>query len=261
MSDLGTVRTRSEEHMLIIEVDRQQKRNALTPTLIEDLARALTRLEDEAGLWVGVVTFAGDHMTAGLDLPLFAGSFATGKSTIGDGGLVDPFGLGRRSTKPVVMAVQGAIYTVGIEMLLAADIVIAADSAKLCQLEPKRGLAVLGGAAHRYVERAGWGNAMYHLLRADVFDAETALRLGFVQEVVPHGTQAERAIEVAREIMQCAPKATRWIKRNALAYEQEGEAAAIAMIPDMMRDTAGSADAQEGLRAFIEKRAAVFTGN
>lgn len=260
MSDPGTVHARTEGHILIIEVDRQQKRNALTPMLIEDLARALTRLEDNADLWVGVVTFAGDHMTAGLDLPLFLGNFAAGKSTIGSG-LVDPFGLGRRSTKPVVMAVQGAIYTVGIEILLAADIVIAADSAKLCQMEPKRGLSVFGGGVHRYVERAGWGNAMYHLLRADVFDASTALRLGFVQEVVPHGTQVGRAIEVAREITQCAPRATRWIKRNALAYEQEGEAAAIAMIPEMMRDTAGSSDAQEGLRAFVEKRAAVFTGN
>ena len=70
MSDPGTVHARTEGHILIIEVDRQQKRNALTPMLIEDLARALTRLEDNADLWVGVVTFAGDHMTAGLDLPL-----------------------------------------------------------------------------------------------------------------------------------------------------------------------------------------------
>lgn len=259
MSGLGEVRTSVEGRVLVMEVDRREKANAFTPHLIEEMGRALTKLEDDDDLWVGALSFAGDHMTAGLDLPLFSDWFAEGRMTVGDN-LVDPFGLGRRSTKPVVMAVQGSIYNVGIEMLLAADIVIAADSAKLCQLEPKRGLAVFGGAAHRYVERAGWGNAMYHLLRADVFDAQEALRLGFVQEVVPHGTQAHRAAEIAQEIALCAPKAIRWIKTNSRTYVQEGEAAVIAMIPEMMRETSRSPDAAEGLRAFRERRAPVFTG-
>jgi enoyl-CoA hydratase/carnithine racemase len=158
------------------------------------------------------------------------------------------------------MAVQGAVYTIGIEMLLAADIVIAADSSRFCQLEPKRGLAVFGGAAFRYVQRAGWGNAMYHLLRADVFDAAEALRLGFVQEVTAHGEQKARAMALAQEISQIAPGALRWIKRAALAYVEGGEQASIDMIPEMMRATSGSADAAEGLRSFIEKREPVFTG-
>lgn len=259
MTQDGEVRTIVHGRVLEIEFDRRAKRNAFTPELMTDLAKALTRLEEDDELWVGLVRFAGEHMTAGLDLPRFVGRFAGGERSIEDG-LVDPFGLGRRSTKPVVMAVQGAAYTVGIEIMLAADIVIAADSTRLCQLEPKRGLAVFGGGAHRYVERAGWGNAMYHLLRPDVFDAETAHRLGFVQEVVPHGTQGARAMEIAQEIALVAPKAVRWIKRNALAYLQEGEDAAIAMIPEMMRDTAGSQDAAEGVRAFIERRDPVFTG-
>ena len=259
MSDEGEVRIRKDGRLLVIEVDRERKRNALTPELLKSLAEALTQLDDDPEAWVGVVTFAGNHMTAGLDLPRFAGRFAKGESTA-DPALVDPFGLGRRSTKPVVIAVQGAVYTIGIELMLAADIVIAADSAQFCQLEPKRGLAVFGGANLRYIDRAGWGNAMYHLLRADTFDAATAYRIGFVQEVVPHGTQAERAIAVGHEVAQCAPRALAWIKKNSLTYVQEGEAAAIAMIPEMMRDTAGSPDAAEGLRAFFEKRDPVFTG-
>lgn len=66
-------------------------------------------------------------------------------------------------------AVQGMTYTIGIEIALAGDIVVAASDLRMCQLEPRRGLAPLGGATVRYVQRAGWGNAMYHLLLADDF--------------------------------------------------------------------------------------------
>lgn len=259
MSDLGEVRTSVDGRVLKIEVDREAKRNAFTPMLLTALGDALTTLENDDDLWVGLVTFAGNHMTAGLDLPLFGEAFTSGKPSYQEG-KIDPFGLRTRSTKPVVMAVQGAIFTVGIEILLAADIVIAADSSKLCQMEPKRGLAVLGGANYRYIDRAGWGNAMYHLLRADTFDAQTAFRLGFFQEVVPLGEQRGRALAVAQEVAANAPLALRWMKRNSLTYILEGEQAAIDQIPEMMRATAGSADAAEGLRAFQEKRPAVFTG-
>ena len=81
--------------------------------------------------------------------------------------------------------------------MLASDIVVASEDCRFCQLEPKRGLAVFGGAHVRYVQRAGWGNAMYHLLRADEFDATRAKDLGFVQEVVPVGYQVSRALEIA----------------------------------------------------------------
>ena len=76
----------------------------------------------------------------------------------------DAFALRRICSKPIVMAVQGITYTVGIEMMLAADIVVASEDCRFCQLEPKRGLAVFGGAHVRYIQRAGWGNAMYHLM-------------------------------------------------------------------------------------------------
>ena len=111
---------------------------------------------------------------------------------------VDAFGMGRRVGKPLVMAVQGITFTIGIEMMLAADIVVAADDCRFCQMEPKRGLAVFGGAHVRYVERAGWGNAMYHLLRADEFGAARARELGFVQEVVPAGEQVAASDRAGR---------------------------------------------------------------
>ena len=138
--------------------------------------------------------------------------------------------------------------------------VIAADDTRFCQLEPKRGLAVFGGAHVRYVQRAGWGNAMYHLLRADEFDAARALQLGFVQEVVPAGTQIERALDIAREICECAPLAVQEIRRAANVYLQQGEQAAYDEIATMRSVTLSSDDAKEGMASFVERRKAVFKG-
>ena len=151
---------------------------------------------------------------------------------------------------------QGITFTIGIEIALGGDIVIAADDLRMCQLEPKRGLAPLGGATVRYVQRAGWGNAMYHLLRADEFGADEAYRIGLVQEVVEPGTQRERAVELARELLQCSPTALRHTIANARIALDEDEPAAIAAIAEMERTVRETEDFQEGIASFIERRAA-----
>jgi enoyl-CoA hydratase len=248
-----------DEHVLLMVVDRVEKRNAFTPTMLQRLAEAMTRLDDDPDLWVGVLGFAGDHTTAGLDMAKFFGPAA--EAGLGTGAdLVDPMALARRVTKPVITAVQGITYTVGIELALAGDIVVAADDARFCQLEPKRGLAALGGATFRFVSRGGWGNAMYHLLRADVFDAAEAYRIGIVQEVVAAGTQLDRALELAAELAQNAPLAMNLTKANARLAVTEGEPAAIAALPEVQRALGTTADLAEGVASFVERRPARFTG-
>lgn len=260
-----------DDRILLMTVDRVEKKNAFTPKISAELAAAYTRLDDDPGLFAGVLTFAGDHTTAGLDLPLFFGGDSDGggnedgggaRAGSADGGAdpVDPFGLRRRLRKPLVTAVQGITFTIGIEIALAGDIIVAASDARLCQLEPKRGLAPLGGATIRYVQRAGWGNAMYHLLRADEFDAAEAYRTGLVQEVVAPGEQRDRALELARELLRCAPSALVHTIANARLAVDEGPDAAAAAIPEMSAAVRATDDFREGIASFVERRAARFTG-
>ena len=195
----GEVRTEVvDEHILVLTVDRVEKKNAFTPKITHELEDALTRLDEDPDLFVGVLTFAGDHTTAGLEMPLFftdeARAAAAERRAAQTAAPVDPFSLGRRLTKPRITAVQGITFTIGIEIALGGDIVIAADDLRMCQLEPKRGLAPLGGATVRYVQRAGWGNAMYHLLRADEFGAER----GVPDRAGPGGRRARPAARARR---------------------------------------------------------------
>jgi enoyl-CoA hydratase/carnithine racemase len=253
-----------DEHILVATVDRVDKKNAFTPKVANELEDALTRLDDDPDLFVGVLAFAGDHTTAGLEMPLFftddakrAAAQRRAEQTIAP---VDPFGLGRRLSKPRITAVQGITFTIGIEIALAGDLVVAASDLRMCQLEPKRGLAPLGGATVRYVQRAGWGNAMYHLLLADEFGAEEAYRIGLVQEVVEPGQQRDRAIELARLMLQCSPTALRHTIANARVALDENEPAAIAAIAAMDKIVQATDDFQEGIASFVERRPARFTG-
>src|SRR6185436_2748080 len=124
----------------------------------------------------------------------------------------------------------------------------------------KRGIAPLGGAHFRYLTRTGWGNAMYHLFLCDEFDAQEALRIGFVQEVHPYGRHRARAMEIAQRICQCAPLGLRATKKAALEYLEEGERAAVAAIPSIQKAVFGSEDFKEGIQSFIERREARFRG-
>ena len=254
----GVVLSEANDHILTITISNTRKKNAFHPDMMLQLSDALTELHNNPDLWVGVITAEGDNFTAGLDMPKFFGPNAN-PTPIPDTN-IDAFGLRNVCSKPIVTAVQGICYTIGIEMALAGDIIVAADDTRFCQMEAKRGIAPLGGAHFRYVTRSGWGNAMYHLLLCDEFDAQEAYRVGLVQEVVPAGTQIQRAMELAEMIKQNAPLGIQATKAAGRTFIEEGERHAVAAISEIRERVMNSKDAAEGIQSFVERRQANFTG-
>ena len=246
--------------VLLIGLNRVEKRNALNPEMLDGLARAYTLLDEDDALRAGVLFAHGSTFTAGIDLPAMAESMAQDRPAA-PSDAVSPLGLGGRPCrKPVVVAVQGRCYTVGIEYILASDIAVAAEDAVFAQLEVARGIFPLAGANWRFPERVGWGNAMRYLLTTDEFDAREALRIGLVQEVVPVGQQRERALVIARRIATRAPLGVQATLANARRGLHEGEAAAYAEVAPTRVRLFATEDAQEGVRAMVERREPRFVG-
>lgn len=259
-STLGQITTETRGDLFIIAIDRPDKRNGFTPEMLTQLAEAYTAYENNDPSRCAVVRAEGDHFTGGLDLPKVAPFIAAGNSLFPPG-CVDPFDLRKpRRSKPVVVAVKGWCLTLGIELMLAADIVIAADNTRFGQIEVQRGLMASGGATIRMAERAGWGNAMRYLLTSDLFDAEEALRLGFVQEVAPAGEELARSLAIAETIAAQAPLAVRETLANARIASEQGSAAAAARFDEVQKVLMKTDDVAEGLKAFQERRPGRFTG-
>jgi enoyl-CoA hydratase/carnithine racemase len=250
-------------HVLLIGVNRPEKRNAFDLSTIEQLAAAYDRLGAERELRAGVLFGHGDHFSAGLDLGEVGPAVAEGgPRALAGPGQYDPFGVWREQVpKPIVMAVQGIAFTLSIELALASDIVIAADDVRFGQLEIARGIMPFGGATFRAPAQLGWGNAMRFLLTADEFGAEEALRIGLVQEVVPAPAQLERATEIAHVIAAQAPLGVQATLANARVARAASERAAVEHLGESVPRVLRSADAAEGVRSFVELRAGHFTGD
>lgn len=248
-------------HTLLIGLNRPEKRNAADLRMLRELALAYGLLERDPELRVGFVFAHGDHFTGGLDLLDVAPRIgADGLDSVPEGG-INPWQVsGKQISKPVVIAVQGTCLTLGIELMLASDVVVAADSAVFGQIEVARGILPFGGATIRLPRAVGWGNAMRWMLTGDTFPASEAHRIGLVQEVVPHGEQYARGHELAQRIAAQAPLAVQATLANARAAVREGDAVAeVALQPDLVRLTR-SEDARIGMESFLSRTSANFVG-
>jgi enoyl-CoA hydratase/carnithine racemase len=221
-----------------------------------ELGQALGDLQRDERLRCAVLFAHGEHFTGGIDLPQRLPFFRDGSMPPLPEGALDP--LAREPThalgKPLVIAVHGWCLTIGIELLLAGDVRVAADDSRFAQIEVKRGIYPVGGATVRLIQEVGWGNAMRWLLTGDEFSAQEAYRMGLIQEVVRAGTQFERALAIAETIARQSPVGVQASLASARLARREGERAAFErMLADLQRVMA-SEDAVEGLRSFLERR-------
>jgi len=261
MSENSRVTVDRDGHVLLIGFNRAEKRNAADMQLLEELSLAYGELERDPSLRAGFVYAHGDHFTGGLDLADVGPRIGpTGLDIVPEGG-INPWQVsGQSLTKPVVIAVQGTCLTLGIELILASDIAVAAAGTTFGQIEVARGILPFGGATIRFPRAVGWGNAMRWILTGDSFDAAEAHRIGLVQEVVPDGEQYGRGLELAHRVAAQAPLAVQAALANARIAVREGDAAAeVALQPDLVR-LAGSKDAAIGMEAFVTRKPAEFIG-
>jgi enoyl-CoA hydratase/carnithine racemase len=250
----------TDGHVRLIGLNRPEKRNAFNLEMLDALCAAFARAEADEAVRVMVVHAHGPVFTAGLDLLDVFPRLGEGKGMFSPGA-IDPWAThGAERTKPLVLAIHGKCLTLGIELALAGDVTYAADDAVFAQIEIARGIFPFGGGTARWVQAAGWGNAMQYLLTGDEFGAAEAHRIGVVQRVLPRAELLPEAVAFAKRVSAQAPLGVLATLRSARVALREGERAAAAqLLPEIMR-LAGTADVQEGVAAFVERRPPRFTG-
>ena len=258
--DTPRVVTERDGHVLRIILNRADKMNAFDIRMLRELAEAVTEYEADDSLRCAVLLANGDHFTSGLDLAEVGPAVKQGAQLFPEGS-VDVLSLKEpKRKKPLIMAAQGWCLTIGIELMLACDIRLCAEGTRFGQIEINRGIFPFGGATLRLPQVAGWGNAMRWLLTGDKFDADEALRIGLVQEVVPAEDLRARANEIAQTVAKRAPLGVQATLRSSRTAEHDGMDAAIDELLVIARELMDTEDALEGVRSFIERREGDFKG-
>lgn len=259
-SDARTVTRHKLGNLLLIGLNRVPKRNAFDLDMREQLTLAYGEMERDKDVRCAVLYAHGGHFTGGLDLAQVSDALQGGNGGVPEGGVDWRGFFTAPRSKPVVCALQGWCLTLGIEIALATDVRVAAEDTRFSQMEVSRGIYPFGGATIRFPREVGWGNAMRWILTGEAFDVREATRIGLVQEVVPTGSQLQRAVAIAQSIAAQAPLGVQTALRSAMRAAREGEVAAAAkLVPDLVA-LLDSKDAAEGRRSFIERRPANFSG-
>ncbi|WP_394836507.1 crotonase/enoyl-CoA hydratase family protein [Pendulispora rubella] len=219
------------------------------------VSAALDRLDEDPGLAVGVLTGAGGHFCAGMDLKAF---LKEGFPFIGHRGLA---GVTRAEIgKPMIAAVEGAAVAGGCEIALACDLIVAGESAKFGLSEVARGLVASEGGVIRLPQRVPYHIAMQMLLTGDPLDAPSAARFGLVNHVVADGMALPAALALAERVSRNAPLAIAAVRRIVREARGATDRDAFVIQDAIVAPVAESQDAREGARAFAEKRPPSWKG-
>jgi enoyl-CoA hydratase len=247
-------------HVLIVTMNRPEVRNALSGPMMALMRRAWDQVDDDPGIRVCVLTGAGGAFCAGADLKAMARSHPGEQVRRGDWdpSVIEPLLKGRRLTKPLIAAVEGPAVAGGTEILQATDIRVAGEGARFGVSEARWGLFPMGGSAVRLPRQIPYTVAADLLLTGRHISAAEAREIGLIGHVVPDGQALARALEIAETIAANGPVAVRAILRTIRETEGMAEDDAFATEARIGLEVFASEDAQEGPRAFAEKREPVF---
>lgn len=235
--------------VLTITINRPTVRNAIDRATSQAMSDAMDLLDERADLTVGVLTGAGGTFCAGLDLKAFLRGEDARIKPRGFGGLIwiPP-------RKPVIAAVEGHALAGGFELVLACDLVVAAENAAFGLPEVRRGLTANAGGLLRLPRRIPMAAAMQLVLTGEPLPAPRAHELGLVNEVVPAGGALDAATALARRIAANAPLAVTVSKQVMTESVDWSMAEAFARQEVLVAPVRESADAREGALAFTERR-------
>jgi enoyl-CoA hydratase len=247
MSEPEVVLVEQRGRVALVTMNRPEKRNALDGQMRCAFLGVMDRLRRDANTRAIVLTGAGEKaFVAGADIAEFEGRSPVDQYRIMR--LPTVFDALERSPKPVIAAVNGFCLGGGMELALACDIRIASTNAKFGQPEVNLGIIPGGGGTQRLPRIVGLGHALRLILTGEMITADDALKLGLVEEVVEPGTLIDRAMAIA-----AAKEATRAAMSLPL---EEG----LRLETSLFQLCFSSEDKAEGVRAFLEKRQANFTG-
>jgi enoyl-CoA hydratase len=264
--DLSTKHCRVERdgHVVVLTMDRPEARNALSPDMLVGLADGFDYVAREPEVRAAILTGAGGHFSSGADLKAMSKPSDSEhvRSRMAEEPNLHWKALLRdyRLSKPLVAAVEGYAVAGGTEMLQGTDIRIAADTATFGVWEAKRALFPLGGSAVRLPRQISYTRAMDILLTARPVSAHEALEFGLISRVVPEGHALDVARAVADQVAANGPLAVQAILRAWRDTEGLPDSEAMEIQDKIGWEVFASEDAQEGPRAFAEKRPPKYKG-
>jgi enoyl-CoA hydratase len=239
--------------VLVITMNRPQVRNAINLEVARGIAAALDRLDADPGLRAGIITGAGGTFCAGMDLKAFSAGEIPKVPGRGFAGLV-----AAPPRTPLIAAVEGYALAGGFEIVLACDLVVAAEGAVFGLPEVQRGLTPAAGGLFRLPRRIPYHLAMELVLTGRRWPAPEAAAAGLVARLTPDGGALEAAHELATQIAENAPLAVAASKRVILESADWSAEESFARQEDIVGPVRSSQDAAEGARAFVEKRQPVW---
>jgi enoyl-CoA hydratase/carnithine racemase len=239
----------------IMTLNRPEKMNALTPEGLEQQSRYLADFADDDDAWLLIITGRGKAFSTGLDLGAANQAVGRQKRAPGLTGH-NPMTI----WKPIIAALNGYVLGGGLELALACDIRIAADDARLGFPEVKRSLIPGTGGCQRLPRTVALGTALWMLFTGDTIDAQEAWRIGLVQHVVPKEKLLDEAVSLGERICENGPLAVRTIKEAVYRGLEMTLSAALVQDNLLAFRNRQTRDAEEGIRAFREKRRPHFEG-